>query len=110
MALIDTVLDRIGRRIAERLEAAASGYEPFTPSDPETLRWTLRPADVLLVEGDQKLATAIKYLTQSTWSHAALYAGDMIGKVSGSDEACLLIEANLGEGVVAVPLSKYRCF
>lgn len=110
MAFIDTMLDLIGRRIAERLEAPSSGYEPFTPSDPETLRGTLRPADVLLVEGHQKLANAIKYLTQSTWSHAALYAGDMIGNVSGSDGACHLIEANLGCGVVAVPLSKYRSF
>jgi hypothetical protein len=110
MAVVDTVLDFIGRRIAEKLEAPASGYEPFTSSDPETLRRTLRPADVLLVEGHRKLATAIKYLTQSTWSHAALYAGDMIGKVSGNGEEGALIEANLGHGVVAVPLSKYRSF
>jgi HWE histidine kinase/PAS fold len=89
MALLDTVLDLIGRRIAERLEAPASGYETFSPSDPDTLARTLQPADVLLVEGNQRLATAIKYLTQSTWSHAALYAGDLIGKEVGSDEAGL---------------------
>jgi Permuted papain-like amidase enzyme, YaeF/YiiX, C92 family len=110
MAFVDTVLDFIGRRIAERLEVPASGYEPFSPSDPETLRRTLQPADVLLVEGHQKLATAIKYLTQSTWSHAALYAGDLIGTAAKSGESCLLIEANLGQGVVAVPLSKYASF
>ena len=110
MAFVDTVLDFIGRRIAERLEVPASGYEPFSPSDPETLRRTLQPADVLLVEGHQKLATAIKYLTQSTWSHAALYAGDLLGKTAENGEPCLLIEATLGQGVVAVPLSKYRSF
>jgi hypothetical protein len=110
MAFVDTALDWIGRRIAERLQAPASGYKPFSPSDPDTLRRTLRPADVLLVEGHQKLATAIKYLTQSTWSHAALYAGNMIGQLPGSGEDCLLIEANLGQGVVAVPLSKYGSF
>lgn len=109
MALVDTILDFGGRRIAERLEAT-SGYEPFSPSDPATLGRTLQPADVLLVEGHQKLATAIKYLTQSTWSHAALYAGDLIGKAAGNGEDSLLIEANLGQGVVAVPLSKYRFF
>jgi hypothetical protein len=107
MAFVDSVLDFIGHRIAERLEVPASGYEPFSPSDPEALRRTLQPADVLLVEGHQKLATAIKYLTQSTWSHAALYAGDLIGKAG---EEGVLIEANLGQGVVAVPLSKYRSF
>jgi hypothetical protein len=57
MALLDTVLDFIGRRIAERLEAPASGYEPFSPSDPDTLARALQPADVLLVEGNQRLAT-----------------------------------------------------
>jgi hypothetical protein len=107
MAFVDTVLDFVGRRIAERLEAPVTGYEPFSSSDPRTLARTLQPADVLLVEGHQKLATAIKYLTQSTWSHAALYAGDLIGKAG---EEGLLIEANLGQGVVAVPLSKYRSF
>ena len=110
MALFDTILDRIGRLIAERLEAPASGYEPFTPSDPETLRRTLKPGDVLLVEGNQKVATVIKYLTQSTWSHAALFVGDAVGQSSEAGEACTFVEANLGEGVVAVPLSKYASF
>ena len=47
MAFVATVLDWIGRRIAERHQAPANGYEPFSPADPETLRRTLRPADVL---------------------------------------------------------------
>ncbi len=38
---------------------------------------TLRPGDVLLVEGDSRIATGIKYLTQSTWSHAALFVGPL---------------------------------
>ena len=110
MALFDTVLDRIGRLIAERIEAPASGYEPFTPSDPETLRRTLKPADVLLIEGNQKVASAIKYLTQSTWSHAALYIGDVLGNPADGGEPLALLEANVGQGVVAVPLSKYASF
>ena len=110
MAVIDTWLDHIGRWIAERLETPASGYEPFTPSDPATLRRTLKPADVLLVEGNQKVGTAIKYLTQSTWSHAALYIGDALGEGGDGAGPRSLIEANLGEGVVAVPLAKYGSF
>lgn len=110
MALLDTILDRIGRLLAERLEAPASGYEPFTPSDPETLRRTLQLADVLLVEGNQKIGTAIKYLTQSTWSHAALYIGDVLGTPQDGGEPRALLEANVGQGVVAVPLSKYSSF
>ena len=110
MALFDTVLDRIGRLIAERIEAPASGYEPFTPSDPETLRRTLKPADVLLIEGNQKVASAIKYLTQSTWSHATLYIGDALGVPADGGEPRALLEVNIGEGVTAVPLSKYASF
>lgn len=110
MTLVDTLLDRLGRRIAGRLEMPCRGYEPFTPSDRITLHHTLRPADVLLVEGNQKLATAIKYLTQSTWSHAALYVGDALGEPRDESEPRTLIEANVGEGVIAVPLSKYVCF
>jgi hypothetical protein len=65
---------------------------------------------VLLVDGNQKIATAIKYLTQSTWSHAAIYVGAAAGAVNFDNEPLALIEANLGEGVVAVPLSKYATF
>jgi len=72
----DTLLDRLGRWLAGRLQQESSGYEPYTPSDAETLRRTLEPGDILLVEGNQKISAAIKYLTQSTWSHAAFYVGD----------------------------------
>ena len=39
---------------------------------PSALRATLQPGDVLLVEGNNHISGVIKYLTQSTWSHAAL--------------------------------------
>ena len=72
----DTLMDRLGRKLADRLQSQTSGYEPYTPSDPETLARTLRPGDILLIEGNQKVSAAIKYLTQSTWSHAALFVGE----------------------------------
>ena len=59
-----------------------SGYEPFTPSDPEQLRGLIQPGDVLLVEGNNRISGIIKYLTQSTWSHAALYVGPIDGASS----------------------------
>ncbi len=110
MSVLDSLLDRLGRRIARTLVKESSGYRPFTPSDPVTLRRVLRPADILLVEGNQKVASAIKYLTQSTWSHAALYVGDALGPPGDGGEAPSLIESNLGEGCVAVPLSKYETY
>jgi len=49
----DTFLDRLGRRMAARLQSESSGYEPYTPSDPETLRRVLQPGDVLLAPWSQ---------------------------------------------------------
>ena len=74
----DTILDKIGAYLAGRLNAESSGYKPFTPSDPDTLRRVLQPGDIILIEGNQYVSNAIKYLTQSTWSHAAFYVGDAL--------------------------------
>jgi hypothetical protein len=70
----------------------------------------LRPGDVLLVEGNQRISVAIKYLTQSTWSHSALYVGDALGAPKDGSDPNTLIEVNIGTGAIAVPLSKYRSF
>jgi hypothetical protein len=72
---------------------------PFTSSDPKALRALLKAGDVLLVEGNNHLSGIIKYLTQSTWSHAALYVGPVAGAKTRDGEPHVLIEANIGEGV-----------
>ena len=110
MSFFDSMLDRLADWIAGRLEHESSGYEPFTPSDPITLRRVLHPGDVLLIEGNQKVSVAIKYLTQSTWSHAAIYVGDALARPKDGEDPPALIEVNLGAGCIAVPISKYRTF
>jgi hypothetical protein len=102
-----STLDTIGRLIAGYLERPVQGDAPFTPSDPAALRASLRPGDVLLVEGNNRVSGVIKYLTQSTWSHAALYVGRVGDRVSPEGEPLALVEAELGRGVIATPLSKY---
>jgi hypothetical protein len=104
------MLDYVGRLIAHYLQKPVNGYEPFTPSDPDALRQSLEPGDVLLVEGNNHISGVIKYLTQSTWSHSALYVGPISGHAGEGGEPHVLIEANVGEGVVSAPLSKYSCF
>lgn len=106
----DVLLDRLGHFLARRLRSESSGYKPYTPSDFQTLCATLRPADILLIEGNEKISSAIKYLTQSTWSHAAMFVGNAIEGGSGGPERLRLIEVNLGEGCVAAPLTKYQTF
>ena len=98
------MFDSVGRLIA-RLQKPANCYEPLTSND-TALRDTLRPGDVLLVEGKSRISGGIKYLTQSTWSHSALYVGPIAG-VATAGEPHVLIEANVDEGVVSAPLSKY---
>ncbi len=131
---MDRMSNRIGRMLARYLDKPATGYEPFTPSNPVLLARALEPGDVLLVEGNTHIAGVIKYLTQSTWSHAALYVGPVArqgaeAKMEAKTEAEIeaesetkveantadgepheLIEANIGEGVVSAPLSKYFKF
>ena len=104
------VRDSLGQLIARYLQKPVRGYEPFTPSDPDALRQSLAPGDVLLVEGNNHISGVIKYLTQSTWSHSALYVGPIEGQSTADGEPHVLIEANVGEGVVSAPLSKYFRF
>lgn len=107
MATIDHLLDRVGRVIARRIAQRPAPKAASERVEARLLR-TLRPADVLLVDGGRaKLASAIKYLTQSTWSHAALFVGDTLGRTNATGEPLVLIEAEVGAGVIASPLSKY---
>src|SRR5437899_11955110 len=104
------MLDTIGQVIAGYLQKEVPGYEPFTPSDPEHLRGVIEPGDVLLVEGSNRISGVIKYLTQSTWSHAALYVGPMARRVCEDGEPHVLVEVDMSVGVISAPLSKYLDF
>src|SRR5262249_16471361 len=101
------ILDTLGKWIASYLQQEVPGYEPFTPSDPDLLRSIIDLGDVLLVEGNSRVAGIIKYLTQSTWSHAALYVGPIEGVQEPGGEPHVLLEAYVGDGVITAPLSKY---
>jgi hypothetical protein len=108
MAHSMTMLDRFGTLLARHLTKTVSAYEPYAASRPELVGITIRPCDVLLVEGHPtKISSAIRYLTQSSWSHAALYVGLAGGLGERDGEPLVLIEAELGDGVIASPLSKY---
>ena len=100
------VLHWFGRRLADYLSKPGRGAQIAT-SPPELLKAALRPGDVLLIEGNTRISTAIKYLTQSTWSHAAFCIGDALGPPKAGEDARILIEADLREGVRAVPVSAF---
>jgi len=111
MSVTLKLLDWIGERVARQLQKPTSGYEPYAAARPELVAMTIRPADVLLVEGPRsKINSAIRYLTQSTWSHSAMYVGLGAGLGERDGEPLVLVEAELGKGVIASPLSKYDTF
>ena len=107
MTTFNTALDWLGKRITKQILRVPKAANPTIHSDPVQLARILRPGDVVLVDSTEKVSAAIKYLTHSTWSHAALYVGDALGASSDGAEPHTLIEVNLGEGCVSSPLSKY---
>lgn len=96
----------LGRKMANVLNQPLRTYEQHAFHDEEVLRAILQPGDVILVEGDRRISVAIKFLTQSTWSHAGMYIGDLL-RQEGNTPQNDLIEADIERGVVAVPLNKY---
>lgn len=96
-------------------------YQRRAVNDGDNLRRHIKKGDVVLVEGDQRVSEVIKYLTQSSWSHAAIYVGDELWRRNpalrhvlrnefGDDAQHLIVEALVENGVVASPLSKYVDF
>jgi len=102
MGLLDPVTRPLGRAMIRYLTSDLREFQPAATSDPEKLRAALRPGDVLLVEGSTRVAAVIKYLTQSTWSHSALYIGTHDGQPHR------LIEVDIEHGCITVPLEKYE--
>ena len=99
-------LNWIGRKLA-RLSCPSRATTRTSPRAGLTCSpRRLRKGDVLLIEGTSRFASAIRYVTQSTWSHAALYVGDALGANDGENR--LFIEADINEGVRVMPLSHYE--
>jgi len=61
----------------------------------------------MLIEGTSIIAAAIKYLTQSTWSHAALCIGEQVRDEDHPEGGCVFVEADLQAGVRRVDLRNY---
>lgn len=109
------IIDECTRLLTQPLAT----YVQRVPNNAATLKRTLRKGDVLLVEGDQRISQVIRYLTQSSWSHCAIYVGDELllrdpsraealrGRF-GDAAQHLLVEADAGDGVTISPLAKYE--
>lgn len=101
------VLNSTGAALARFLSHPTHVHSTAPPTPPERLLGCLQSGDVLLVEGNSRVSTAIKYLTQSTWSHAALFVGFDALRSIGSDPSHCFIEADTVAGVRSVGIGTY---
>ena len=115
MGLHDAIATWLIRYLTEELP----GYQRRVPNDLPRMVETMEPCDILLVEGNSRISQMIMYLTQSSWSHAAIFIGDALLRWGGphADEALarygeeaasLLVESDMINGVTVRPLSKYQ--
>ncbi|MDL5365449.1 YiiX/YebB-like N1pC/P60 family cysteine hydrolase [Xanthomonas sp. NCPPB 2654] len=96
----------LGRHLAKFLSKPRRHRSELPTSPPQLLQAALRKGDVLLVEGNSRFSTAIKYLSQSTWSHAALYIGDHLGPAADAD-APTFCDVDINVGVRLVGLREF---
>ncbi len=92
----------------------------FPLSDFERLKYEIRPCDVLLVEGRSRVSEVIRLVTQSSWTHAALYVGRLhdiedpqmrervLQFYNGDPSTQLVIESVMGKGTIISPLNEYH--
>ncbi len=89
--------------------------------DYQRLRYEVKPCDVILLEGRSRVSNIIRIITNSPWTHAALY----IGRLHDIEDPALrqtlaeqiphlepnsqfIIESMLGKGTVVSLLSSYE--
>ena len=110
--------DRVIDVAARVLTRPRRQYQLLHPNNVGNLRAAVRKGDVVLVDGEQHVSQVIKYLTQSSWSHAALYVGDELLRRTperrqalldqhGIEAEHMVVEALMEGGVMASPLVKY---
>lgn len=109
----------LGKKIVSWLTADNADSNPPL-CDFDRVRYEIRPCDVLLVEGRSRVSEIIRTVTQSPWSHSAMYIGrvhdiddeelreKVLSFYDGDPNEQLIIEAWLGQGTVVKTLEKYR--
>ena len=102
------MLRLLGERLSRYLSQPVSQPRPIEAANQAQLEATIQPGDVLLVEGHSRISKAIKYLTQSTWSHAALFVGEAYAEAGGGPQG--MIEADMQLGVHRLGLEEYAGF
>lgn len=114
-SLAEWIIEKLGQWLMHQ-EPARRKYL----CDFDQIGHTIRPADVLLIEGRSRVSKIIRHVTQSPWSHAVLYIGrlhDIKDKkmrdriklyCDCKPDQQLLIESEIGKGTIISPIEKYK--
>jgi hypothetical protein len=101
-----TLPGRLRRRVFRALElylARPVGHAgSATTADSQSLAEILGRGDVLLSDGNTRVAALVRFVTGSTWSHVSIYVGPL---EDGPDPRCI-VEADIAAGVRAIRLSE----
>lgn len=113
--LKDWIFSRISNWLTA--ERAPEGLPMY---DFERMAYELRPGDALLAEGRTRVGSVIKTISESPWTHSALYIGRfhdiedpelrkiLVYHYDGNPSTQLLVEAVMGKGTILTPLDTYR--
>ena len=93
----------------------------MSPINFARLMQTVRPGDIVLVEGQTRVSRAIRSITHSVWTHSALVVGHLYdlrdpalrsivrSRLSAEQwDAPILVESELGKGVFVSSLLRYQ--
>ena len=96
------LLHFIGTQLAKFLTKEHIYVDSYYRISIQDIKLTVKPGDVILVEGQSRASSAIQFITGSNWSHAAVF----IGKTKAFDHS--LIEVKAVEGCKYTDLNVYK--
>ena len=79
------LLHFIGTQLAKYLTKEHLYEDHYFRISIDDIKSALEPGDVVLVEGQSRVSSAIQFITSSNWSHAAIFIGE-----AGSLSHCLI--------------------
>jgi len=95
---------RLVRGLVLFLAQPVRQYSSVDTDDLQALAAVLRNGDVVLASGRTRAAALVRRFTGSCWAHAAMYVGPL---EEAADPRCI-VEADIADGVRAVPLTEFR--
>ena len=97
-----TLLQLIGTQLAKFLTKEHIHDDAYYRTSFNDIKTVLKPGDVVLVEGQSRVSSAIQFITSSDWSHAAIFIGET------DYFKCSLIEVKAVEGCKYTDINTYK--